>query len=295
MLALPSRHRSLALLAVVVFAQVLLLAVQIKRGDQVRLIRLWSVSLVAPVQRTVSWSTSKLQSGWRSYLGLRSSAQENAALRDELARLKLRNSELEGRAAEADRLAALLGFREAHRDVPMIAARVIGASAAGASKTVYINRGENDGLRRNMAVITPDGVVGKLIDVYSDAAQVLLLSDKESGIGALLADTRTQSPVGGMGEPLLLMKYVTNDEKVSVGARVLTSGQDRIFPKDLPVGTVASVRPGNPFQEIRVRPAARLDQLEEVLVLLSYQELVPQNAAPDATPRSAVKPASVPR
>ncbi len=295
MLALPSRHRSLALLAVVVFAQVLLLAIQIKRGDQVRLIRFWSVSLIAPIQRTVSWSTDKLHSGWRNYLGLRGSAQENAALRDELSRLKLRNAELEGRVAEADRLAALLGFREAHRDVPMVAARVIGASAAGASRTVYVNRGEADGLRRNMPVITPDGVVGKLIDVYSDTAQVLLLSDKESGIGALLADTRTQGPVGGLGEPLLTMKYVTSDEKVSIGARVLTSGQDRIFPKDLPVGTVASVRPGNPFQEIRVRPAARLDQLEEVLVLLSRQELVPQAPAPDAAPRGAVKPASAPR
>jgi len=295
MLALHSRHRSLALLTVVVFAQVLLLAIQIKRGDQVRLIRFWSVSLIAPIQRTVSWSTNKLRSGWRNYLGLRGSAQENAALREELARLKLRNAELEGRAAETDRLSALLGFRDSHRDVPMIAARVIGASAAGTSKTLYLNRGEADGLRRNMAVITPEGVVGKLIEVYSDTAQVLLLNDKESGVGALLADTRTQSPVGGTGEPLLVMKYVTSDEKVSIGARVLTSGQDRIFPKDLPVGTVASVRPGNPFQDIRVRPAARLDQLEEVLVLLAHQEHLPQKAAPDTTPKSAVKPASAPR
>jgi len=295
MVAIPSRHRSLVLLATVVLAQVLLLAVQIKRGDQVRLIRVWAVSVITPAQRAVSWSISKVQSGWRNYIGLRGSAQENASLREELARLKLRNAELESRAAEADRLAVLLGFRDSHPDVPMIAARVIGAAAAGVSKTIYINRGEADGLRRNMGVITPEGVVGKVIDVYSDTAQVQLLTDKESGVGALLASSRTQSPVGGIGEPMLMMKYITNDEKVPIGERVMTSGLDRIFPKDLPVGMVASTKPGNPFQEIRIRPAARLDQLEEVIVLLSRQELEPQKSAGDAIPRSAAKPASAPR
>ncbi len=295
MVAIPSRHRSLVLLATVVLAQVLLLAVQIKRGDRVRLIRVWAVSVITPAQRAVSWSISKVQSGWRNYIGLRGSAQENASLHEELARLKLRNAELESRAAEADRLAALLGFRGSHPDVPMIAAKVIGAAAAGVSKTIYINRGEVDGLRRNMGVITPEGVVGKVIDVYSDTAQVQLLTDKESGVGALLASSRTQSPVGGIGEPMLMMKYITNDEKVPIGERVMTSGLDRIFPKDLPVGTVASTMPGNPFQEIRIRPAARLDQLEEVIVLLSRQELEPQKPAGDAIPRSAAKPASAPR
>ena len=295
MVAIPSRHRSLVLLATVVLAQVLLLAMQIKRGDQVRLIRVWAVSVITPAQRAVSWSISKVQSGWRNYIGLRGSAQENASLREELNRLKLRNTELESRAAEADRLAALLGFRGSHPDVPMVVARVIGAAAAGASKTIYINRGEADGLRRNMGVITPEGVVGKVIDVYSDTAQVQLLTDKESGVGALLASSRTQSPVGGIGGPMLMMKYITNDEKVPIGERVMTSGLDRIFPKDLPVGTVASTKPGNPFQEIRIRPAARLDQLEEVIVLLSRQELEPQKPAGDAIPRSAAKPASAPR
>ena len=85
-----------------------------------------------------------------------------------------------------------------------------------------------------MGVITPDGVVGKILAVYPDTSQVLLLGDKDSGVGALLANTRTQGPVKGTGEPLLSLDYISNDEKVSVGEAVLTSGQDRIFPKDLP-------------------------------------------------------------
>jgi rod shape-determining protein MreC len=152
-----------------------------------------------------------------------------------------------------------------------------------------------------MGVITPDGVVGKILAVYPDISQVLLLGDKESGVGALLADTRTQGPVKGTGEPLLSLDYISSDEKVTVGEAVLTSGQDRIFPKDLPVGRVVDFAsdPKTPFMKIRVKPAAHLDRLEEVLVLQTRQELnfkrVPDAdttpvASPTA-PRAAVGPA----
>jgi rod shape-determining protein MreC len=135
-----------------------------------------------------------------------------------------------------------------------------------------------------MGVITPDGVVGKILAVYPDVSQVLVLGDKESGVGALLADTRTQGPVKGTGEPQLTLDYISNDEKVSVGEAIVTSGEDRIFPKDLPVGTVVEATPErkSPFMRIRVKPAAHLDRLEEVLVLLTRQELEQKKSA-DAT------------
>ncbi len=187
----------------------------------------------------------------------------------------MRNAELEGRALEADRLAALLNFHTAHPETPMIAARVIGGSPDSGSLVVNIDRGSRDGIRRDMGVITPDGVVGKILAVYPDISQVLLLGDKESGVGALLADTRTQGPVKGTGEPLLSLDYISSDEKVTVGEAVLTSGQDRIFPKDLPVGKVVEFTsdPKSPFMKIRIKPAAHLDRLEEVLVLQTRQEL----------------------
>jgi rod shape-determining protein MreC len=275
MIAIPSRNKSLALLAGMIIAQVLLLAVQIKREQQVRLIRIWAVELISPVQRSGAWAIYKIERGWNSYFGLRNTMRDNQALRAELGRLKVRNAELEGRALEADRLAGLLNFRETHADVPMTAARVIGASPDPGSLIVYVNRGAHDSIRPNMGVITPDGVVGKILAVYPDTSQVLLLGDKESGVGAILATTRTQAPVKGTGGPQLSMDYVSNEEKVSVGEAVLTSGQDRIFPKDLPVGTVVEVTPDRktPFMRIRVKPAARLDRLEEVLILLTQQEL----------------------
>src|SRR5579863_2101752 len=275
MIAIPSRHSSLTLLAAVIVAQVLLLAVQIKRERQVRLIRVWAVELISPLQRGGSWTIQGLEHGWGGYIGLRDARKENDAMRSELDRLKVRNAELEGRALEADRLAALLNFETAHFDTPMLAPHLIGASPDSGKLVVNIDRGSRDGIRRDMGVITPDGVVGKILAVYPDISQVLLLGDKESGVGALLAGTRTQGPVKGTGEPLLSLDYISSDAKVVAGEAVLTSGQDRIFPKDLPVGTVVDFAsdPKSPFMKIRVRPAAHLDRLEEVLVLQTRQDL----------------------
>ena len=297
MIAIPSRHKSLTLLAAVVVAQVFLLAAQIKRERQVRLIRVWAVELISPVQRVSSWTIYNLEHGWGNYISLRNTRQDNEALRSELERLKVRNAELEGAAREADRLAAMLNFRQAHADVPMAAARVIGGSPDSGSLVVNIDRGSRDGIRRDMGVITPDGVVGKILAVYPDISQVLLLGDKESGVGALLANTRTQGVVRGSGKPDLSMDYVSNDSKVSAGEAVLTSGQDRIFPKDLPVATVAEAltdRKG-PFMKILLKPAAHLDRLEEVLVLLTRQDLdlkKEAEASPAAPPPAARTPAS---
>jgi rod shape-determining protein MreC len=128
-----------------------------------------------------------------------------------------------------------------------------------------------------------------VIESYRDTAQVLLLTDKDSGVGAMLAESRIQSPVGGVGEPLLSMKYVPNDDDVNVGEHVVTSGMDRIFPRDLPVGTVSQIKAGNPFKQIRIRPAANLERLEEVIVLLSLQPL--ELKKDSGTPAAEVTPA----
>ena len=274
-----SRQRPLVLLFAVILAQVLLLAFQIKRERDVRLVRVWSVELLTPLENAGTYVMTKFSSIWTGYIGLRHTEVENEKLRSQVDALKLRNQQLEGQAAEAARLSRVLGFRQENPGVQMVAAEVIGASADSSSHTIFINRGEHDGLKRNMAVITPDGVVGRISEVSPHVAQVLLVTDKESGVGALLEDTRAHGVVNGAGEPLLHMDYVRGEEKVTVGEKIVTSGEDRIFPKDLPLGTVASTKAGFPMQTVQVEPAARLDRLEEVLVLTTQQPLPSMQAA----------------
>jgi len=288
---MPPRHKSLVLLAGVILLQVLLLAVQIKRDSQGRLIRTWTVGAVAPFERVGSYGFGWFRNAWRNYFALRGTRKDNEDLRRENDGLKLRIAQLEGKAAEADRLAALLHFRQSQSDVPMVAARVIGGSAGTASLTIELDRGERDGIRQNMGVITPDGVVGKIIEAYAHTSQVLLLTDERSGVGAKFADSGIQHPVGGLGEPMLAMKYVPNDDDVNVGERVITSGMDHIFPRDLPVGTIVEVKPGNTFKQIRVKPAANLEKLEEVLVLLTLRPLETANESDPEAAKSSAPPA----
>src|SRR6516165_5561921 len=290
MVVLPSRHRSLFLLLGVVLLQVLLLAVQIKRDAQGRLIRVWTVSAVSPVERGGAGGIGKVRDAWRHYFALSDTARENEELRRENGQLKLEIMHLQGKSAEADRLAALLNFKQNQAKVPMVVARVIGSSADANSSVIYLDQGQRDGIRRNMGVITPEGVVGKIIESFRDTSEVLLLTDRDSGVGAMIAETRIQSPVGGTGEPLLNMKYVGNDDEVAVGSRVVTSGMDRIFPEDQPVGSISQVKPGGQYKQIRVRPSANLEKLEEVIVLLTTDPVVLKqeaSAAAPATPPTA--------
>jgi len=273
-----SRHRPLALLASLILAQVLLLAFQIKRDHEVRLIRYWTVEALMPFEHGGTWSFSKLGDIWDGYIALRGTRAENRRLHAQVDQLQILNRQLESEAAEAQRFNALLGFREAYEKAPMVAAQVIGASSDASSNTLFINRGQRDRVRPNMPVITPEGVVGKIVEVFPATAQVLLINDRDSGVGALLEDTRTHGVVKGSGDPDPRLDYVVNDEKVHAGEVILTSGEDRIFPKGLLIGSVSSANPGNPFQAIRVRTAARLDRLEDVLILLSQQELIPKKA-----------------
>jgi rod shape-determining protein MreC len=288
MVGIPSRHKSIFLLTGVVLLQVLLLALQIKRDSQGRLIRVWTIGAFSPFERAGAHGIGHLRDTWNHYFALQGTARENEQLHRDNDQLKMQVSQLQSKAAEADRLALLLDFRKSHQSVPMLGSRVIATSAGTASATVVLDRGSKDGIRKNMGVITPEGVVGKVVEVFDDTTEVLLLTDKDSGVGAMLGNSRIQSPVGGTGEPLLAMKYVANDDTVNVGERVVTSGMDKIFPRDLPIGTITEIKPGNPFKTIRVRPSANLSRLEEVIVLLTIQ---PLQLKPEPEPaKSPAKP-----
>ncbi|MFQ5817986.1 MAG: rod shape-determining protein MreC [Terriglobia bacterium] len=279
MRAFLERHRHLALLVLVLFGQLLLLAYQIKTENEMRLIRLWAVTLITPIEQGINFLVDTTGAVWQGYIALHGAERENRRLREELEEAQRRLHELAMRAAEAERLASLLNLKQAHPQVPLLAAQVIGASAVATSHTVYVNRGRHDGVERNMVVLTPDGIVGKIIQVFPASAQVLLVTDADSGVGAMLADSRVQGVVKGTGRTLCRLEYVPNEENVVVGARILTSGQDQLFPKGFPIGTVTSVEPGDYLLEIRVEPTVRLNQLEYVFILAGTPEPLALTAA----------------
>ncbi len=249
------------------------------------------------MERSGAWGIGKIRDAWRHYFALSDTARQNEELRRENGQLKLEIMQLQSKSAEADRLAALLNFKQKQAKVPMVVARVIGASADANSAVLYLDQGLNEGIRKNMGVITPEGVVGKVIESFRNTCQVLLVTDRDSGVGAMIAYSRVHGPVGGMGEPLLVMKFVGNDEEVKIGDRIVTSGMDRIFPKDLPVGIITQVKPGGQYKQIRVRPSANVEKLEEVIVLLTTDPLAmkPQDSVSgNATtpPNTAAQPVS---
>lgn len=272
MRAFVERHRHLSLLVGALLAQLFFLAYQIKTDSDVRLLRVWAVTVITPVEKLVRGAVGLSGSLAENYIALYGARQESQRLRAELEQVRMRLQELEARAAEADELAALLDFKQSYSGGPLVAARVIAVSPGSATRTVLIDRGRESGLEPNMVVITPAGVVGKVVAAFPGAAQVLLMTDQKSGVGVQVAGTRLQGVVKGTGGSFCRLEYVPNEETVPVGAELFTSGQDQLFPKGLPVGRVVSVRPGDFFQEIAVQPTARLTHLEHVLVVAARPE-----------------------
>jgi rod shape-determining protein MreC len=133
---------------------------------------------------------------------------------------------------------------------------------------VFIDRGSTSGVQKGMAVITPDGIVGKVVDSFPVAAQVLLITDQTFAAGVISQKNHTRGTLKGEGKAKCILDYVQNEEKVDIGEWFYTTGDDRVFPKGLPVGQVASVRPGKNVKEIYVTPSGFQNGFEEVLVVL---------------------------
>jgi rod shape-determining protein MreC len=272
------RYRNLTILVGVLFLQVLGLAVQVKRSadtENTRLIRIWAVDLITPLERGLVWAQNGSTNLWHNYFYLRGVRAENRQLKEQIEQMRLEQVRLSEDATQARRLQSLLAFKEQYiaKTVP---AQVIGSSGSDLSRSIFIDKGDNAGLKPDMAVITAGGIVGKVWIVYPSTSLVLMINDQSSGVGVMLEKSRLQGVLRGTPTGELLLERVMSDETVAAGETVLSSGGDQIFPKGLPVGTVSKVSPGKEmFLNIQVRPAADLSRLEEVLVVTEKKEREP--------------------
>src|SRR6266853_4019380 len=277
-----ARYKNPLVLMAVLFIQVVALATQVKRSENskaassggTRLIRVWTVTAFTPIEKMFVSTGHFFSNSWHNYADLRGVRQQNRQLQDEVARLQMEQVRLKQDADQARRLQALLDFKEKFIS-KTLAAQVIGTSGTEQSRLITIDKGSNDHIKIDMPVITPDGIVGKVKEVFPLSSQVLLINDHDSGAGVILESSRLQGIIKGTPLGELQINDIMSDEKVEPGERVVTSGGDRIYPKGYAVGTVISSTPdreNDPFLAIKIKPAADLSRLEEVLVITKMAE-----------------------
>jgi rod shape-determining protein MreC len=275
------QYKNALFLIAVLLAQAIALAVQVRRpldaaqpdGPSVRLIRMWAMTAVTPVERVTHAIDSGVGHAWSDYIDLRHVRQQNKELQQQLMRVRIDEAAIAEDALQGRRLQAMLGFRESYVG-STVAAQVIGASGSEQSHMLTIDKGSRDGLKPDMAVITQDGVVGKLRDVFPTTSEVLEINDQSSGAGVLLASTRIRAILRGTLTGRVQIGNLTADSRIQPGEQVLTSGGDQVYPRGLPVGVVESIAPDpehQPYMAIRVKPAVDLDRVEEVLVITGTQ------------------------
>ena len=280
-----SRYRNLLVLLAVLVAQIVGLAVQVRRvdsgrstldtadGSGVRLIRLWTNALITPPERLIHSSKLGVGSLWTNYIDLRHVREQNQQLQQTIGRLQLEQASLLEDARQGQRLQGLVNFQEKYI-YSTLAAQAIGSSGSDQSRVFYLDKGSADGLDRDMAVITPDGIVGKVREVYPHSAQVLAINDQTAGAGVILESTRIRGILRGNAAGQLLIVGLLADQRIQPGEKVLTAGGDQVFPRGLPVGVVEKVvrdPERDSFIHVIVKPAAHLDRLDEVLVITSTQ------------------------
>jgi rod shape-determining protein MreC len=286
-----TRFKNVLVLVAILLAQTIGLAVQVRRpvesgapdSSKVTLIRYWAVSVVTPFERFFHGIGYTFRRGWSNYVDLRHTKQENHDLQEQIARLRLEQASFAEDAMQGHRLQAMLDFQQ-HYVSTTVAAQVIGTSGNDLSRVIYIDKGAKDGLKADQAVITPDGIVGKIRDVFPHTSQVLLINDQTSGAGVLLATTRIRAILRGSTTGQILINNLTPDDRIKPGEQVLSSGGDQVYPRGLPVGTIESIKVDpdhQPYTIIQLRPAANLNQLEEVLVITGTQTTLPVAAHKD--------------
>ena len=263
------RQRTGYLLLAVIVGHVILISTQVTTKSDVPMLEALVFGVFSEVQRASNSVTEGVRQRWQGYFALQQVRAENTQLKRELAQLRVRLQEERGLAQQSQTLQHLLDLKTS-MTLSTTATSVIAGGASPEFRTITIDKGTGDGLRPDMAVIAPAGVVGRIIVPSARASKVQLLIDRNAAAGAIIERTRAQGVVVGTGADQLKMDYVSGTADVKAGDIVVTSGIDGIYPKGFVIGQIESVRRGvGEYSAIVIRPAVDFSALEAVLVVLT--------------------------
>ncbi len=225
--------------------------------------------IFGPIQGIVTGAQDTIKGVWENYLDLRHVREENLVLKDEIKRLGQERINLLSKQSENIRLRKLLQMKSDH-EFPTVMAGVIGEDSTGWRRTIVVNRGKDDGVSANMAVVVAEGIVGRVIKSFGGFSKVLLITDPNMTVDCRSIKSRDRGLVSGSFQGRLIMRYINLNSKITLGDEIVTSGLDGIFPAGLSVGKVESVRKGSQelFLEAVVAPSVEFSSIEEVLIIL---------------------------
>ena len=269
------------MLLLAIFGQLTLLAWQIRTRQEASGVRVWAVTAVTPLARVAEEVRTNVVSFFRNYTMLSDAQRQNISLKRQVDALKLENGRLKGELEFADRVKAIAAFQQ-YSPFKYLGARITSNTPGTTAKVVYVDRGSASGVMKGMPVVTPDGMVGKVVASYPTAALLMMINDPTFAVGVISQKNRVRGVAKGRGTALLTVEYIHNDQKVEPGELFFTSGEDRSFPKGIQVGKTVVSKPGRAFREVQIEPAFD-SGLEEVLIVVSGgHQPIPEPKAPPA-------------
>jgi len=288
-MVLPAKRPVWIALGSAMIFHLMLLSLQANQQPGPGFMRRWLLDGLVPLERVADYGVRGVWGVWDGYIALIHVRKDNARLVEENNNLKMQLRNHEEAIKEAERLRQLYGLSDTGIG-KFVVARVIGRDPSLSLQTVTIDRGLASGVKLNASVVTPDGVVGRVMSVGNLSAVVQLITDAQSEVASMLKDTRVQAIFKGTGSNDLELDYIDNDSDIVEGSELITSGLDQIHPKGLPLARVTSVGPRRGiFKVVMARPMAEMRRLEEVLIIVEPGTPPPDpplDAQPVAAPTS---------
>ena len=263
------RYTLLIFIILLLLFALVLMSLRAKQRKGVEFFDALLMEVCSPFQKASTLVIKTVQGTFQQYIFLVNLEKENRALKKKITEIQEENHRIKEMKLANERLRQLLQFREKNSP-SMIGAEVIGQDPSSWFKSITIDKGERDGVKKGMAVVSPAGVIGQVLKSAPHYATVLLITDYSSAIDSIVQRTRAKAIVEGKGENRCQLKYLLRAEEVAVGDVVVTSGLGGNFPKGLMVGEIKKVdkKGHGVFQYAELVPSADMTQLEEVFVIM---------------------------